>query len=161
MYVNYAFTYNVYVILKGQFMKCNQFYPVIMTDRVSATAQFYIQHFGFEPQFASDWYVHLQATEAPTVNLAILQAGHETIPGKQRVSATGLLLNFEVDDVDAQFDRLSAAGVPMVLSLRDEAFGQRHFITQDPNGVLIDIIKPIPPTAAFLSQYAQGSAASD
>jgi len=37
---------------------------------------------------------------------------------------------------------------------RDEDFGQRHFITADPNGVLIDIIKPIPPSAEFLKQYS-------
>ncbi|RZI75480.1 MAG: glyoxalase, partial [Variovorax sp.] len=41
-----------------------------------------------------------------------------------------------------------------LLTLRDEAFGQRHFITADPNGVLIDIVKPIPPSAEFAAQYA-------
>ncbi|MFX4229610.1 MAG: hypothetical protein ACFHHU_17570 [Porticoccaceae bacterium] len=41
-----------------------------------------------------------------------------------------------------------------MLPLRDEPFGQRHFITRDPNGVLIDVIKPIPPSAEFLAQYA-------
>ena len=38
------------------------------------------------------------------------------------------------------------------------AFGQRHFITADPNGVLIDVIKPIPPSAAFVENYAEGAA---
>jgi catechol 2,3-dioxygenase-like lactoylglutathione lyase family enzyme len=66
---------------------------------------------------------------------------------------SGLLLNFEVEDVDAEHARLSAAGLPILLSLRDEAFGQRHFITSDPNGLLIDIIKPIPPTGEFAEQY--------
>ena len=47
------------------------------------------------------------------------------------------------------------AGLPILLSLRDEAFGQRHFITKDPNGVLIDIIKPIPPTGEFAAQYVE------
>jgi hypothetical protein len=37
--------------------------------------------------------------------------------------------------------------------LRDETFGQRHFITKDPNGVLIDVIKPIPPSTEFAAQY--------
>lgn len=40
------------------------------------------------------------------------------------------------------------------LALRDEDFGQRHFITRDPNGVLIDVIKPIPPSADFAALYA-------
>lgn len=42
-----------------------------------------------------------------------------------------------------------AEGLPILLSLRDEAY----FITRDPNGVLIDVIKPIPPSAAFASSY--------
>ena len=45
------------------------------------------------------------------------------------------------------------------LALRDEPFGQRHFIVQDPNGVLIDVIQPIPPSEDFLRQYAAGAAA--
>ena len=50
-----------------------------------------------------------------------------------------------------------AAGLPILLPLRDEAFGQRHFITRDPNGVLIDIIKPIPPSGEFAAQYEAGA----
>ena len=50
------------------------------------------------------------------------------------------------------------SGLPiLLLALKDEAFGQRHFITRDPNGVLIDVIKPIPPSEEFLSQYAAES----
>jgi catechol 2,3-dioxygenase-like lactoylglutathione lyase family enzyme len=64
-----------------------------------------------------------------------------------------VLLNLEVDDVDAVHERLRAAGLPILRSLRDEAFGQRHFITADPNGVLIDVIRPIPPTGEFVAQY--------
>ncbi|TJV16034.1 MAG: glyoxalase, partial [Mesorhizobium sp.] len=47
---------------------------------------------------------------------------------------------------------------PILRTLRDEAFGQRHFITKDPNGVLIDVIKPIPPSAEFLEQFVEGAA---
>ena len=49
-----------------------------------------------------------------------------------------------------------ADGIPMLLSLRDEDFGQRHFITSDPNGVLIDIIEPIPASAEFAASYVTG-----
>ena len=66
----------------------------------------------------------------------------------------GLLLNFEVEDVDAVYSEVEKAKLPILQPIRDEDFGQRHFITQDPNGVLIDVIKPIPPSAAFLEQYA-------
>ncbi|WP_343717098.1 VOC family protein [Inquilinus sp.] len=137
-------------------MKTTSVYPVIMTAEVAATAAFYIRHFGFRPLFETDWYVHLQSVEDERVNLAILDASHATIPAVGRGRVSGLLLNFEVEDVDAEYERLKAAGLPILLDLRDEKFGQRHFITRDPNGVLIDVIKPIAPTAEFAAQYAPG-----
>ncbi|WP_105385914.1 VOC family protein [Neorhizobium alkalisoli] len=134
-------------------MKVTSYYPVIMTDDVPGTAAFYVEHFGFEPLFSTGWYVHLQSKEHEHVTLAILDGNHETIPESGRGKASGLLLNFELEDVDTVYERLEAAGLPIHLSLRDEDFGQRHFITSDPNGVLIDVIKPIPPSAEFAAIY--------
>jgi len=135
-------------------MRATSSYPVLMVADVAATAAFYVRHFRFTPLFASDWYVHLQSIEDVSVNLAVLDGSDDTIPPVARGRAGGVILNFEVEDVDAEFARAEAAGLPVLLPLRDEAFGQRHFITADPNGVLIDIITPIPPTDAFLDQYA-------
>jgi hypothetical protein len=42
----------------------------------------------------------------------------------------------------------------MPLALRSEAWGQRHFITSDPNGLLIDVIELIPPSEAYAQQYS-------
>jgi catechol 2,3-dioxygenase-like lactoylglutathione lyase family enzyme len=134
-------------------MKATSYYPVIMTGDVAGTVAFYAEHFDFEPLFESDWYVHLSSRDDRSINLAILDGGHETIPEAGRGKVSGLLLNFEVEDVDAVHDRVVAAGLPVMRSLRDEDFGQRHFITADPNGVLIDIITPIPPKGAFVEQY--------
>ncbi|ROU06559.1 VOC family protein [Lysobacter enzymogenes] len=138
-------------------MKITSYYPVLMTADVAATAAFYRAYFGFVALFEADWYVHLQSADDPSVNLAVLDGAHSTIPESGRGRVGGLLLNFEVEDVDAVHARLVAAGLPVLLSLRDEAFGQRHFITADPNGVLLDIITPIPPSAEFAAQYADGA----
>ena len=138
-------------------MKCTSYYPVIMTYKVAETSAFYVQHFGFFAAFEADWYVHLQSSLDPSINLAIVDGQHPTIPVQGRGSVSGLLLNFEVGDPDAEYARLKAAGLPILLELRDEDFGQRHFITADPNGVLIDIIKPIPPSEDFAAQYADGA----
>jgi catechol 2,3-dioxygenase-like lactoylglutathione lyase family enzyme len=83
----------------------------------------------------------------------VLDGSHETIPAVGRGRVSGLLLNFEVEDVDAVYADLRAAGLPILLAIRDEDFGQRHFITADPNGVLIDVIKPIPPKGDYVALY--------
>ena len=134
-------------------MKSTSYYPVIMTNDVVQTVAFYEKHFRFEALFTSDWYVHLQSKEDEHVTLAILDGQHSTIPAVGRGTVSGLLLNFEVEDVDAVYEELRASGLPILKDICDEDFGQRHFITADPNGVLIDIIKPIPPNEAFAAQY--------
>ena len=142
-------------------MKSTQYYPVLMTDRVADTARFYEQHFRFTRQFDSDWYVHLQSSEDANVNLAILDGSHATIPAPARGGkAAGVLLNFEVENASVEYQRVLAQGLDVLLALRDEAFGQRHFIVQAPDGVLIDVIQPIPPSEEFLRQYAAGAAAT-
>ena len=136
-------------------MRCNQFYPVLLTDDVEGTAAFYERAFRFGRAFSSDWYVHLQSNEQPNVNIAVLKGDHETIPVEGRGATSGLLINFEVDDVDAEYERAKANGLTILRALRDEPFGQRHFIAKDPNGVLIDIVQPIPPAEEFAAQYRE------
>lgn len=139
-------------------MRITQYYPVIQTEDVQGTAEFYRRHFCFHSAFEAEWYVHLQSDSDPSVNLAILKADHETIPEAGRGPSKGMILNFEVDDVDAVDARLRSEDVPQLKALVSEPFGQRHAIYQDPNGVLIDVITPIPPSAEFLAQYSEGMA---
>lgn len=138
-------------------MKLTSYYPVICTDRLAQTRAFYETHFDFAPAFESDWYVHLTSRSDSRVNLAILDHAHETIPDGYRKPAQGMILNFEVEDVDAVYEKAKAARLDIRLAIRDEAFGQRHFILADPSGVLVDVIKPIPPSEEFAAQYSAGA----
>ena len=65
-----------------------------------------------------------------------------------------MILSLYVADAAAEHDRLAGAGITIVQPLRDEVFGQRHFIAADPNGLLIDIITPIEPDPEFLKTLA-------
>ncbi|MBL0372118.1 VOC family protein [Rhizobium sp. KVB221] len=136
-------------------MKATSYYPVLLVNDVTASARFYETHFGFRSLFSSDWYVHLQSATDETVNLAFVAVDHDTVPEQGRRPASGIILNFEVEDTDRIYAAVQEAGMPILRSLRDEAFGQRHFITADPNGVMIDVIKPIPPSAEFAGQYSE------
>ncbi|MEO9823999.1 MAG: VOC family protein [Paracoccaceae bacterium] len=141
-------------------MKISQFYPLIQTNDVAATAAFYVENFGFKAMFESDWYFHLQSKFDAAVNITVLQADHETIPQERRGVSKNLILSFEVEDVDAEDARLQKAGVLPIHSLRSEPHGQRHAIYSDPNGILIDVITPIPPSAEFLAGYTEEMAFS-
>jgi len=133
-------------------MKITSFYPVLMVDDVAVTARFYREELGFDVSFEADWYVSLRFEGG---ELAILDRTHETIPEGFREPVRGLLLNLEVPDAAAAHARLvGERGLPERLSLREEDFGQRHFIVEAPGGVLIDVIEPIEPSAEFAAAYA-------
>jgi catechol 2,3-dioxygenase-like lactoylglutathione lyase family enzyme len=132
-------------------MELAGFYPVICTDRVAESRDFYVRLFGFEVTFEAEWYVSLRRDP---YELALLDHTHPTLPEAYRRKAAGLLLNFEVADADAEWERLVVgAGLSPELPLRSEDFGQRHFIVADPNGVLIDVITPIAPSSDYAEHY--------
>ncbi|MFJ6782574.1 VOC family protein [Streptomyces yangpuensis] len=133
------------------------FYPVLATRDVAASRDFYIRHLGFEVAFEADWYVSLRRPDAPQYELALLDHTHPSVPeGHRSAIEGGLLLNFEVDDVDREYRRLVAeAGLPAVLPLRTEEFGQRHFIVAAPDGVLVDVITVVPPSEEYAARYSE------
>ncbi|MBP2079423.1 VOC family protein [Oceanobacillus polygoni] len=136
-------------------MKPNSFYPVILTKQIALSSNFYTDLFGFEIVYQADWYVSLKMErDNTTYELALLDSTHPTIPSAYQKPVQGMILNFEVDDVDKEYNRLILSKkLPLLLGIRDEAFGQRHFITCDPNGVLIDVIKVIPPSQEESDKY--------
>lgn len=136
-------------------MKWTSFYPVLMSENLKQSSEFYQKYFGFSVVFEADWYVSLIKEETKD-ELALLDSAHETIPSNFQKQVQGLILNVEVDNVDEVYQKLiKEKGLPCHLELRDEPFGQRHFITSDPDGVLIDVITIIPPDASYEKQYEE------
>lgn len=105
---------------------------------------------GFTRVFGSDWYIHLRASADHPFEVAFIVPDHETIPPQGRGTTQKVMLSLYVEDARVEHDRLKAAGVPIIQRLRDEVFGQRHFIAADPNGILIDIITAIEPDPEWL-----------
>jgi uncharacterized glyoxalase superfamily protein PhnB len=64
-----------------------------------------------------------------------------------------VLINVEVADVDRVYDTLKQEGLAMRLELRSGKWGQRHLITTDPNGLLIDVIQTIEPEEEYVQRY--------
>ena len=52
--------------------------------------------------------------------------------------------------------QLTEAGVlqEVVIGLRDEPWGQRHFLFRDPAGTLLDIVQLIPPSSEYTAAYS-------
>jgi len=137
-------------------MQLTALYPVLATTDVAASSAFWVEHFGFTVTFASDWYVSLRRPGPPDAEIAFVAADHPTIPEGHRRTAAGVLINLEVDDVDALWQRLVVeGGLTPLLTLRSETFGQRHFIVADPGGALVDVITEIPPGEEYADAFTR------
>jgi len=136
-------------------------FPTLCATDVAATREFYVEVFGFGVVFDSGWYVQLEAPDGSNHQIGIVERDHPTVPAKFRKDPAGVILSIEVDDVDAVHERLTATGGAIALSLRDEDFGQRHFMTIDPSGTLVDVITPIPPSDDYAELYSNSTGNHD
>jgi len=128
------------------------YYPVLMVESVAENRDFFVQNFDFEIVYDSDWYVHLSKKGQKDINLAFVKFDHESVPRKYQQLSQGLLLNIEVEDVDKEYENLRKK-VSIELELREEAWGQKHFILSGPSNILVDVIKVIPPSKEFEEAY--------
>jgi catechol 2,3-dioxygenase-like lactoylglutathione lyase family enzyme len=128
-------------------------FPDICTESVAASRDFYVNLFGFRVAFEIDWYVQLQSPADPNLQLAFVQLGHPSVPAGYGERPRGVLVTIETQDVDAVHERARRLGCEVVYALRDEVWGQRHFMAKDPNGLLVDVVQLIPAAPAFLREH--------
>lgn len=105
-----------------------------------ASADFITSHFGFHTQMEIDQLTTVGHADSP-FSIVFLQQGIDTFkPADQAGHANGLLIVFSVADVDAEYERLVAAGVPMVTEIETEPWGERYFQVADPNGLILQAV---------------------
>ncbi len=117
----------------------------VITIKIQESKEFYVELFGFEVIYDSDWFVLLKAGES---QLGFMVPNHESQAPifHNAFQGQGTWIAIDVEDVDAEYERMQSLGVPIEVPIRDEAWGDRHFVIVDPNGIGVDIVKYIPPT---------------
>ncbi len=136
-------------------MRVTGLFQVLVTGSLPLSHSFYETHFGLRPVFVADWYVHLAHPEQPSLQLGLVAAGHESIPAGPQEPNRSAIVTMQVDDVDAAYDALRHANVPVLAEPRDEPWGQRHFFAIDSGGFVVDVVMPIEPTAEYAGSYVQ------
>jgi predicted enzyme related to lactoylglutathione lyase len=111
-------------------------------DDVTASADFAKQHFGFTEEMAAAGFVSLSRPDAG-FNLVYLRTGLESFrPESMRGRrADGVLVAFVVEDIDGEYARVRAEGVPITTPIQTEPWGERFFQVTDPNGVVIQLVQ--------------------
>jgi len=130
-------------------MKTNTISPAFTTDKVAQTRDFYVKHFDARVTFDCGWYVNLEfSNEASTLQFMSPQQ-----PEHQLSSAAGLIYNFAVEDVDAEYERLAKEGLVVVVPLEDHPWGDRGFAVRDPNGISLYLYSEREPVEEFKQYY--------
>jgi catechol 2,3-dioxygenase-like lactoylglutathione lyase family enzyme len=124
-------------------MKVKNVVPVIAVKNLGANQAFYTMVFDFEVVYQNDWYLHLRSGGDEKVEIGFVASNHPSQPEifQPVFDGRGVFYSFEVEDVDAEYQRLKSMGVPIKLEPRDEPWGERHFAISDPNHIIINISK--------------------
>ena len=115
----------------------------ICSDDLPASKAFYTDLFDFNVNYDSEWFVHL-ISAANQLEIGIIQWNHELIPAaNQYRHPQATYLSFVVQDVDEMYEQLIMRDIPIIEPPQETFYGQKRLLTQDPNGLLIDISSPV------------------
>lgn len=115
-------------------------------EDVPASSAFLVEHFGFQEQMAADGFASLSRADSG-MNVIFLRRGLATLPADQRDDhAKGLILAFDVEDLEGELARLQAEGVDVTMPLTEEEWGERAFQVRDANGVIVQLVDWNAPT---------------
>lgn len=128
-------------------------FPVFTVENLDAAKFFYTENLGFDIVFSGDWYIHLVSKSG--VQVGFLLPNQPTQPPifRKPYTGEGVIFSLEVEDADAAFAAAKSKSLNIVLELRSEDWGQRHFCLQDPNGIYLDIVQSFEPTEEYQSDY--------
>jgi uncharacterized glyoxalase superfamily protein PhnB len=130
-------------------MRLKRLDATISTEKMQESKDFYMDHFGYKLIYESEWYVELLSPDIDAgISFTLAQREEGEI-----FNGRGLILSFEVDDVDAEYQRLKQEGLLIFQEMQDKPWGERSFVVNDPNGVHIYIYKTIPPTPEYQKIY--------
>lgn len=116
----------------------------IVTDDVERLASFYAALMGAQVPL-NEYYVEVPAGQM-SVGFSKRRFTEYQESNAARTGGpcrrSGFVLDFLVDDVDAEYERIAALGVDWVMPPTDQPWGCRAMIFADPEGNLINVFSP-------------------
>lgn len=132
-------------------MRAHTASPCFTVADPAACRDFFVRHFGARVSFDCGCYVNLDCgSEAASLQFMQPQEGSPPAPE----GYAGIMLNFEVDDVDAEHERLWNAGLSITMPLGDHPWGDRGFAAAGPLGLSLYVFSKREPAAEFKAFYA-------
>ena len=120
------------------------------TNKVKECTSFYQEYFSGKITFDCGWYINISLLDTD-FSIQFMQP-----QGDQKLfSKTGIMINMNVNDVDAQYTRLESVGATIAMPLEDHPWGDRGFSVIDPIGNSVYVYSDREPSEEF-AQYYKG-----
>ncbi len=120
-------------------------FPVMVTADLDAVKQFYESVFGFTAAFYDpSFYLHL-VSPSTGAQLGFMLPNHETQPAflQPLMSVDGYVISLEVKDAAQAYAQAMKLNLSIAMNLKEEVWGQIHFMLQDPAGFRVDVVQQI------------------
>ena len=126
-------------------MKVIRIVPNLSSEAFVASRDFYAAMFDLVVSVElDDWYLQLMPESDPRLNIGFVKPDHELFADRPASSGTyGVVLTIHVDDVDEVYERAKRLGAEIAAEIRDEEYGQRHFLVVDPNGLVLNVMSTV------------------
>jgi catechol 2,3-dioxygenase-like lactoylglutathione lyase family enzyme len=120
----------------------------VVTDDVAGLAAFYARLLRTSVVL-NDYYVEIPTAAGPAGGLSVgfskrrfTECSRAAVAEAGDVRSGEVILDFRVDDVDAEFARIDGLGVEWLLPPTTQPWGNRSMILRDPEGHLLNIYAP-------------------
>ena len=123
-------------------------FPVMVTSDLKAVKLFYESVFGFSAVFYdSNFYLHLISPNN-NIQLGFLLPNLVSQPEflHPMMTSKGYIISLEVKDAVLAYAEAKKMDLNFIMDLKQEEWGQIHFIIQDPAGFSIDVVQHLQPT---------------
>ncbi len=136
-------------------------YSLVVVPDPAEQRAWYSRHLGFTVAVETDWFVYLVSPGERGIGLCFMRENldHQLPRFRTPLHGDALLVTVEVADAHDVLQEVRATGVEPAEPLRDEPWGQRHFMLRDPAGVWVDVVQQIEPDPGFLSDAARAALA--
>ncbi len=105
---------------------------LLMVRDPQMSKQFYMEVLGLKLNYDHGEFVSLTTSNGAWIGLHLAEKPEE-------ITSPGIELDFKVDDVDREYERIKALGVPLKGPPEDMPWKWRHLFLRDPDGYNISL----------------------
>jgi uncharacterized glyoxalase superfamily protein PhnB len=123
-------------------------FPVMVAENLEAMKQFYETVFGFKAVFYdANFYLHIISPNN-SIQLGFLLPNLVSQPEFLHpvMSSEGFVISLEVKNAALAYSEAQKMNLNFIMDLKQEEWGQIHFIIQDPAGFSVDIVQHLEST---------------